>query len=1434
MSLIDALTAYCEGVITGCAEKHSCSIFDAFCWFCRQWIPDPQSYLQNDGVVTNFEEGLQFLISGVLNWNEQEIFTVIKSTLQDIALCNSGEVKCLTLLLAVVCALRFNKPKQAIDSEIMFKDKLNDYLSAFDDREFFVNMLEALCLCESASELVESEIFKTVLGNYTLEQLCESAATSMGSPNQTVSALNMSSLDLNKSMAVSPAISNFAKKQQSRLSNGGRMDSLTSETDEDKSAVFSSSMTKSYNVPPHVAALSQTRPSQSSPYTKLAQRNKSISSKYDLLCHENDELKNDLNDINNKYAECVRENANLKKQVSNFCRELMDCQDEKKELIERVQILDNEQAGFKEMVEKLQADDRRMNDEIVDLTARLRKINSQLDETQNERHSLERRLAHASKEASEISELYNSEREQWILEQDGHVKKVKGLEEALSEVSNYKRQLAKELEQVKDDKNILESDLHLKLNSELYKMEQQIQNKQVEIEDVKRILSETEVKLSAQENQNGVLTSEKLALEKAVASCQEAILIQKAEAEELQQNLRFRIDELCIEKKEALESCAQLKGEKHELSDQLKGAAVEYSVKLKEALQIADNKFQTVKQELEEVNIGLRTQLADKQCNIDNLLENSESKSSEIAALTSKINHMLTKEQTYCQNIDEAALMLADKEKDITEQKQIADELNQLIEQQKGEFDEQLKLFNRRMEEEKNGFDSLLEEKDTLNAQLSGRLANLQKEVRELKTANSDSRTEIDSLLKVIKKQTEETERESSRMTQENMNLVNKIKAMEAEIKTVKEECWKKEEEAVEKVYAQVAQLREQLQQAHADIDAKDYEISVINVNKTAAEEQVTKAEALLLEEEKVHEGELEQLRRKIDEVTEEKQILQESLEIENRNLTDHMLQVTGELRMLNAQKDSVVLENQQLKESCALTRHELRESLEENRRLDQEVKRLCAEAQHMQLKLDDVASFGADEKRQAEEQIAELELKLAEVESQVEEISELKSTIQNLEKKLKSSDKTCESYKKLFMGQKDKNEKVATRKENVPPLASLDQVNDFEMFSANRPVTRQTLSASNLGVDNLDSLPRTRGVLGSFGSSVAGIGLPTASSTMRLRNRIIASQNFADSVPNDSIYTYPEICDMIPSESVVDHATQDKQSHPQQSAINRMSDLQRQDNVHPKSLLHVSSYPVDTISTTSSVRSSINMASSSSSSSLSSGVSSHSAGSYAPSSVAPLTINLPGYVPSRELRSLGLASQQPKSSPALSGLNSSDENKRQSLWIAHGLDATKKQPEEDRLNEIERRNSMYPKHLQSCYPMENLNDKPSTRSSLLGGRKRPVPASSSVDSSDEAQSNSESGVGSATSLMSGLSSSSAARAAKQGSTPLTMPSPQKLVQRVTKGRRSKVGPMDTVPETKGPQQSQESEDNNKPASVFMEFPNTPKDKRKRRKSGAH
>ena len=42
------------------------------------------------------------------------------------------------------------------------------------------------------------------------------------------------------------------------------------------------------------------------------------------------------------------------------------------------------------------------------------------------------------------------------------------------------------------------------------------------------------------------------------------------------------------------------------------------------------------------------------------------------------------------------------------------------------------------------------------------------------------------------------------------------------------------------------------------------------------------------------------------------------------------------------------------------------------------------------------------------------------------------------------------------------------------------------------------------------------------------------------------------------------------------------------------------------------------------------------------------------------------------------------------------------------------------------------------------------------------MPASSSVDSSDEAQSNSESGVGSATSLMSGLSSSSAARAAKQ------------------------------------------------------------------------
>merc|ERR1719493_13007 len=95
----------------------------------------------------------------------------------------------------------------------------------------------------------------------------------------------------------------------------------------------------------------------------------------------------------------------------------------------------------------------------------------------------------------------------------------------------------------------------------------------------------------------------------------------------------------------------------------------------------------------------------------------------------------------------------------------------------------------------------------------------------------------------------------------------------------------------------------------------------------------------------------------------------------------------------------------------------------------------------------------------------------------------------------------------------------------------------------------------------------------------------------MKLRSRMKASQNFADSVPNESMFTYPEILsDMADPTEMAEFAQ------------NRMNDLNRQSQVKPKSLLSVSSYPVDTISTTSSVRSSNTMSSSSSSSLVSGG----------------------------------------------------------------------------------------------------------------------------------------------------------------------------------------------------------------------------------------
>ena len=92
-------------------------------------------------------------------------------------------------------------------------------------------------------------------------------------------------------------------------------------------------------------------------------------------------------------------------------------------------------------------------------------------------------------------------------------------------------------------------------------------------------------------------------------------------------------------------------------------------------------------------------------------------------------------------------------------------------------------------------------------------------------------------------------------------------------------------------------------------------------------------------------------------------------------------------------------------------------------------------------------------------------------------------------------------------------------------------------------------------------------------------------------------------------------------------------------------------------------------------------------------------------SSVCTLVCPFLGYVPSREMR--GLSGQTLDSTGKRSSMMWISANQGPGEAHGHGQDEDEDEGlnSEDRMSEIERRNSMYPRHLQSCYPMENLTD---------------------------------------------------------------------------------------------------------------------------------
>ncbi|XP_063728556.1 early endosome antigen 1-like, partial [Symsagittifera roscoffensis] len=681
------------------------------------------------------------------------------------------------LLLAIVCALRSSEQIDALGGD-SFSMKLNEYLGEREDKVFFMNILESVCWSKSATEFCESELFQTILNNYYVDHFSETDVntaappTSSISPNETVSNLNMSSLDLNRSMAaLSPALSNFVRKQNRqshpRYSMAAtRMDSLASENDEDRSAVFSSSMNRSFSIPA-VPPLCNPRLSQSSPYTKLAQKNKSISVKYDLLCHEVEELRQDYGDTKTKLEQTTRENVNLKAQVSSLCRELMDCRDEKVALEEQNGNLEKKNSGLSEALEKALAELKELKNELDQMKSRERKLNVQMEQTQQEKYSLERKVSQLSKEKSEMSEFLKSEAERWTEQEQQQARKMNKLEEALSEVSNYKRELVKQVQLLTDEKAELESDMHLKLSSETCKMEEKIQEREIEIERLKTTCYHTEHRLHQEENRVSELSKERHTLEDRVREKDAAINTMQSEWKQKEKELHNRVEDLTSAKKEAHDLCSELRSQLHELTCQMKQASVDHGIKIKEALQTADSKVAAVKQDTERTITCLHSQLEDKENTIQLLKASEREKGNEVGLLTSRVAKLSGEVEGREERLRGMEQVVVELEGEVRRQKETVAQLNEHTQQLKVDFEESQKQLEARLEEEKRQFEHSLEQKNVHIEHINQRIATLQSEVGELRMTKSELEGEVDARDRRGDKYRQEWERERAHLQQE-------------------------------------------------------------------------------------------------------------------------------------------------------------------------------------------------------------------------------------------------------------------------------------------------------------------------------------------------------------------------------------------------------------------------------------------------------------------------------------------------------------------------------------------------------------------------------------------------------------------------------------------------------------------------------------------
>ncbi len=95
-----------------------------------------------------------------------------------------------------------------------------------------------------------------------------------------------------------------------------------------------------------------------------------------------------------------------------------------------------------------------------------------------------------------------------------------------------------------------------------------------------------------------------------------------------------------------------------------------------------------------------------------------------------------------------------------------------------------------------------------------------------------------------------------------------------------------------------------------------------------------------------------------------------------------------------------------------------------------------------LQRQMNSVYVMSDDERRASNEEMAALQLRLAQMEQEAAEVDAMRDQLKALQNKLKSADRTADSFKRLYMSEKNKNGSVESDvKTAVPSISTMTRV---------------------------------------------------------------------------------------------------------------------------------------------------------------------------------------------------------------------------------------------------------------------------------------------------------------------------------------------------------------------------------------------------------